>query len=329
MFQLAHELVVAQERISQLEVENRRMLDAKQEMETRLRLDGVLSQSGNESGVMEHSLHEDMKLSLGEANNNERIRELETEKEQLLERVRTAESKIAQLESELKVETKKKADAKKMLDDIESYGQDDEEKKKDTVDLRLQIEKQNIEIDHLRKLYESAEKKATEADEAKLRTVEELENQKKTNAAMEEQHRVYMEKAKLIIVDQDRRMTATSETGFSHAEFDSMRRTIEQKEKQIRRLEERLTEMCNMHEQEQRLVTTQYYQMTQKVEQADRRNGSMEQNGGPKTFLSQHRQSTAFTARSLRGPAATILTVFICYVLYYFIEYINDPDVFY
>lgn len=56
-------------------------------------------------------------------------------------------------------------------------------------------------------------------------------------------------------------MTATSETGFSHAEFDSMRRTIEQKDKQIRRLEERLTEMCNMHEQEQRLVTTQYYQM--------------------------------------------------------------------
>ncbi|PAV65808.1 hypothetical protein WR25_00978 isoform B [Diploscapter pachys] len=168
---LAHELVVAQERISQLEVENRRLLDAKQEMETRLRLDGVLSQSGNESGVMEHSLHEDMKLSLGEANNSERIRELEAEKEQLLERVRTAESKIAQLESELKVETKKKADAKKMLDDLESYGQDDEEKKKDTVDLRLQIEKQNIEIDHLRKLYESAEKKATEADEAKLRTV--------------------------------------------------------------------------------------------------------------------------------------------------------------
>ena len=68
MFQLAHELVVAQERISQLEVENRRLVDAKQEMETRLRLDGVLSQSGNESGVMEHSLHEDMKLSLGEAN---------------------------------------------------------------------------------------------------------------------------------------------------------------------------------------------------------------------------------------------------------------------
>ena len=43
---------------------------------------------------------------------SERIRELEAEKEQLLERVRTAESKIAQLESELKVETKKKADAK-------------------------------------------------------------------------------------------------------------------------------------------------------------------------------------------------------------------------
>ncbi|KHJ90991.1 hypothetical protein OESDEN_09149 [Oesophagostomum dentatum] len=111
-----------------------------------------------------------------------------------------------------------------------------------------------------------------------------------------ESKRSYLEKARQIIIDQERAAQCAAEGGLSRHEFDSLRREIEQKDRRIKQLEEQADRTNTMHEQEQRLLTTAFYGMAKRVDECSRMTESMD-SSRERSFLSRQKQANAFNLR--------------------------------
>ncbi|CAJ0955923.1 unnamed protein product, partial [Mesorhabditis belari] len=275
---LDYELGVVQERKNGLEEENRRLRSEKDRLEEEM----IRHNTSLESNLDESSLHDSMVSAL--TNNDpaervsiiEKMMRLEIENSRLKEKADAAENAddlraqteslkrtIVELTSDLRISNLKNTELQTKNDALEKNQTDQSTLNGGDRERRVAAEKLEIELAKMRERAQKAESALATQNENVGQEVEML-RKKLSDAEMQVEMtkrtmNEYLEKAKLVITDQEARSQAIDSNGLSRHEFDSLRREIEQKEKRIRFLEARAEQMAMMHEQECRLMTTAWH----------------------------------------------------------------------
>jgi len=139
------------------------------------------------------------------------------------------------------------------------------------------------------------EKQFSEKDH-KLKSVEiQLQVKESEMKQQEAKYKAYLEKAKTVIAAFEQPIGGSSVgSGYSRAEFDALRRQLQEKEKIIQRMQEDQEKLRIMKEQEERLVTTSFHDMAMQLHKrsVDERLAGMSSQS-PASFLARQRQVTS------------------------------------
>lgn len=306
---LEHELSTIRDRLAAAEV---RVVDLVQEkilLENKIahELSHVDSAHSLHASILESNCDD---VSLNVSTMEDRIRILELENSRLRERVKEVEElevikgemdivkgRCLELESEIRLVNRRKAELEGKVEELERVVEHAAVSSSgDVTEVKLRSEKMSIEIDQLRQRAEMSEKRAAEALDAQLLAEGKLREVEIELKEEQESKRSYLEKARQIIIDQERAAQCAVEGGLSRHEFDSLRREIEQKDKRIKQLEEQAEQTNTMHEQEQRLLTTAFYGMARRVDECSRLTETIDSTR-ERSFLSRQKQANAFKLR--------------------------------
>ncbi|EGT53658.1 hypothetical protein CAEBREN_31601 [Caenorhabditis brenneri] len=331
--QLEIQLIQHKEKVKELEDRKDDLIAERNELENKLLFKEQVTPRSLHESMFEAgnlSFDEKSKLPLEIENKRlaERIQELEA-LEPLKGEIITIKSQNGVLEEENLVVTKQKEELERQVAELnDKLAKNQQHASGDVVELKVQLEKANVEIERMRESETKAETKLTDMEKLlELRTNE------------RDNHEVLLAKSKRIIdeMEEQARPIGEDETTSVHV-FKEMKEENERLRQKVEKLETELNSTTQELEQENRLITSAAHQ--QVLDRSSDNVMNMRAHAGsdePQTLLDSQKMSGALQWRSLSSavrlhlPAAMTsfvglaFFVIFAYILIHIFISINAP----